>query len=107
MKADVYSYEIILLEIICCRRNMDANASISEEIVLSNWVCKCFVARKLDKIVGGEEVDKRTLENMVKVGLWCIQDEPFLRPSMKSVVLIDVGRITDISIPPCPTNIPM
>ena len=71
---------------------MDVNASIPEEIVLSNWVCKCFVARELDKIVGGEEVDKRTLENMVKVGLWCIQDEPFLRPSMKSVVLIDVGR---------------
>ncbi|KAL4644321.1 hypothetical protein ACB092_02G157000 [Castanea dentata] len=92
--------------IICCRRNMDVNASILEEIVLFTWVYKCFVARELDKIVGGEEVDKRTLENMVKVGLWCIQDEPFLRPSMKSVVLMLEG-ITDISSPPCPTNIPM
>ena len=56
--------------------------------------------------MGGEEVDKRTLENMVKVGLWCIQDEPILRPSMKSVVLMLEG-ITDISIPPCPTNVSM
>ena len=60
---------------------MDVNASTPEEIVLSTWVYKCFFARELEKIVGGEEVDKRTLENMVKVGLWCIQDEPFLCPS--------------------------
>ncbi|KAM3708910.1 hypothetical protein ACJW31_02G132200 [Castanea mollissima] len=106
MKADVYSYGMVLLEIVCCRRNMDVNASIPEEIVLSTWVYKCFVARELGKIVGGEEVDQRTLENMVKVGLWCIQDEPFLRPSMKSVVLMLEG-ITNISVPPCPNNIPM
>uniref|UniRef100_A0A2N9HC91 non-specific serine/threonine protein kinase n=1 Tax=Fagus sylvatica TaxID=28930 RepID=A0A2N9HC91_FAGSY len=103
VKADVYSYGIVLLEIVSCRRNMDVNVSVPEEIVLSTWVYKCFVARELEKIVGGEEVDKTTLENMVKVGLWCIQDEPILRPSMKSVVLMLEG-ITDISIPPCPTN---
>ncbi|XP_050292263.1 G-type lectin S-receptor-like serine/threonine-protein kinase LECRK2 [Quercus robur] len=103
VKADVYSYGIVLLEIICCRRSMEVNVPRPEEIVLSTWVYKCFVARELDKIVGGEEVDKSTFENMVKVGLWCIQDEPFLRPSMKSVVLMLEG-ITDISSPPCPTN---
>ncbi|KAL7218089.1 hypothetical protein ACSBR2_011377 [Camellia fascicularis] len=59
VKADVYSYGIVLLEI--------------------------------------------TLENMVKVGLWCIQDEPALLPSMKSAVMMLEG-ITDISIPPCPTT---
>ncbi|KAH0996437.1 hypothetical protein GBA52_020301 [Prunus armeniaca] len=75
---------------------------INEEIILSTWVYKCFVGRELHKLVGGEEVDKKTLENMVKVGLWCIQDEPALRPSMKSVVLMLQG-ITEIAIPPCPT----
>ncbi|KAI5324010.1 hypothetical protein L3X38_033083 [Prunus dulcis] len=101
VKADVYSYGIVLLEIVCCRRNMDVNVR-AEEIILSTWVYKCFVGRELHKLVGGEEVDKKTLENMVKVGLWCIQDEPALRPSMKSVVLMLQG-ITDIAIPPCPT----
>ena len=38
MKADVYSYGLVLLEIVCCRRNMDVNASIPEEIVFSTWV---------------------------------------------------------------------
>ncbi|XP_075637700.1 G-type lectin S-receptor-like serine/threonine-protein kinase LECRK1 [Castanea sativa] len=103
VKADVYSYGMVLLEIVCCRRNMEVNVSRPEEIDLSTWVYKCFVARELEKIVVGEEVDKRTLENMVKVGLWCIQDQPVLRPSMKSVVLMLEG-ITDISAPPCPTS---
>ena len=45
MKADVYSYGIMLLEIVCCRKNIDVNASTAEEIILSSWVYKCFAAR--------------------------------------------------------------
>ncbi|XP_059644592.1 G-type lectin S-receptor-like serine/threonine-protein kinase LECRK4 [Cornus florida] len=103
VKVDIYSYGIVLLEIVCCRRNIEVHVSEAEEVVLSNWVYKCFVDRELNKLVGGGEVDKKKLEKMVKVGLWCIQDEPVLRPSMKSVVLMLEG-ITDIATPPCPTN---
>ncbi|KAM3744170.1 hypothetical protein ACB098_06G032200 [Castanea mollissima] len=88
VKADVYSYGIVLLEIICCRKNIDVNASAAEEIVLSSWAYKCFAARDLYKLVIGEEIDMMSLEKMVKVGLWCIQEEPALRPSMKNVVLM-------------------
>ncbi|XP_059432732.1 G-type lectin S-receptor-like serine/threonine-protein kinase LECRK1 [Corylus avellana] len=101
VRADVYSYGMVLLEILCCRKNIELNVSNNEEVVLSTWIYKCFVGRELDKIVHGEEVDKTALENMVKLGLWCIQDEPALRPSMKSVLLMLEG-ITEISIPPCP-----
>ncbi|XP_059433157.1 G-type lectin S-receptor-like serine/threonine-protein kinase LECRK1 [Corylus avellana] len=101
VRADVYSYGIVLLEILCCRRNIEINISNEDEMILSTWIYKCFIGRELDKIVRGEEVDKATLENMVKVALWCIQDEPALRPSMKSVLLMLEG-ITEISNPPCP-----
>ncbi|KAL3728899.1 hypothetical protein ACJRO7_033479 [Eucalyptus globulus] len=37
VKADVYSYGIILLEIIFCRRHMDVYSSTPEAIVLSSW----------------------------------------------------------------------
>ncbi|KAF3440538.1 hypothetical protein FNV43_RR18822 [Rhamnella rubrinervis] len=104
VKADVYSYGIMLLEIICCRRNLEINVPNVEELVLSIWVYKCFCDRELHKLVVGEDqVERRTLENMAKVGLWCIQDEQVLRPSMKSVVLMLEG-ITDIASPPCPTS---
>ncbi|KAI9126081.1 hypothetical protein K1719_003499 [Acacia pycnantha] len=63
---------------------------------------KCFVRRELKKLVLGEDVDLTMLENMVKVGIWCIQDEPFLCPSMKSVMLMVEG-VTEVAIPPCPS----
>ncbi|KAM3696350.1 hypothetical protein ACJW31_06G032200 [Castanea mollissima] len=103
VKADVYSYGIVLLEIVSCRKNIDVNASAAEEIVLSSWAYKCFAARDLCKLVIGEEVDMMSLEKMVKVGLWCIQEEPALRPSMKCVVLMLEG-ITEVPVPPCPTT---
>ena len=103
VKADAYSYGIVLLEIVCCRKNIDVNASAAEEIVLSSWAYECFAARDLYKLVIGEELDTMSLEKMVKVGLWCIQEEPALRPSMKSVVLMLEG-ITEVPVPPCPTT---
>lgn len=103
VKADVYSYGIVLLELVCCRRNLEVNVSKPEEIVLSNWAYKCFVAGELYKLLGGEEVERKSLEEMVKLGLWCIQDEPALRPSIKSIVLMLEG-ITEIAVPPCPTT---
>lgn len=103
VKADVYSYGIMLLEILCCRRNMEVHVSEPEAILLSNWAYKCFVAGQLNKLFLWEAVDKTVVHNMVKVALWCVQDEPALRPTMKSVVLMLEG-ITDIAIPPCPNS---
>ncbi|KAK3419192.1 hypothetical protein EUGRSUZ_H04919 [Eucalyptus grandis] len=102
VKTDVYSYGIMLLEIVFCRRHMDVNASTSEEIVLSSWAYRHFRDGELDKLVLGEEVDKWLLKKLVKVSLCGIQDEPALRPLMKSVVMMLDGT-TEISVPPCPT----
>lgn len=103
VKADVYSYGVMLLEIVFCRRNIETNVSRPEEVLLSNWAYGLLVARELDKLDLGEDVDLQNLEKMVMVGMWCIQDEPGIRPSMKSVVLMLEG-ITDVSVPPHPTS---
>ncbi|XP_059641974.1 G-type lectin S-receptor-like serine/threonine-protein kinase LECRK1 [Cornus florida] len=101
-KADVYSFGVVLLEIICCRSNMEVNVSTVDEVLLIDWVYDCFAARELEKLVGEEEVDMKTLERMVKVGLRCIQDNPSLRPSMKNVILMLEGTM-DIPVSPSPT----
>ncbi|KAL5560336.1 hypothetical protein UlMin_036547 [Ulmus minor] len=93
VKADVYSFGIVLLEIICCRRSVDMDVP-EDKVVLPNWVYDCFL---------GEEVDKNDLQRMIKIGLWCIQDEPVIRPTMKRVVLMLEGTI-EVSAPPCPTS---
>lgn len=92
-KVDVYSYGVMLLEIICCRSNMNVNVSTEDEIFLPSWVYKCFVENDLIKLVRDEEVDVKSLERMVKVGLLCIHDNPDLRPSMTNVVLMLEGTM--------------
>ncbi|KAL2338367.1 hypothetical protein Fmac_012813 [Flemingia macrophylla] len=93
-----YMYKIRVLQY--KRRNMELHVSEPEAIVLSNWAYKCFVRGQLNKLFFWEAVDKTLVENMLKVALWCVQDEPFLRQTMKSVVLMLEG-VTDIAVPPC------
>jgi hypothetical protein len=102
VKVDVYSYGILLLEIICCRKSVDWSLP-EEEAILEEWVYHCFEVGDLTKLVGNEEADKKQVDRMVKLGLWCIQDEPSLRPSMKNVLLMLEGTV-DIPIPPSPNS---
>ena len=102
VKADVYSFGIVLLELICCRKSVDWSFP-EEEAILEEWAYSCFEARELDKLVSGNDVEKRQLERIFKVGLWCILDEPSLRPSMKKVLLMLEGTV-DVPIPPSPTS---
>ncbi|XP_009366381.2 G-type lectin S-receptor-like serine/threonine-protein kinase LECRK3 [Pyrus x bretschneideri] len=103
VKADVYSFGIVLLEIICCRRNVDWSLP-EEEAVLDELAYTCFESGELGKLVGEQEVDTRQFKRMIKVALWCVQDEPSLRPSMKKVLLMLEGTV-EIPIPPSRNSI--
>ena len=100
-KADIYSFGVVLLEIVCCRRSIKVNVSTADEIILTDWVYNCFAAGELEKLVEDENVDFRKLERTVKVGLWCVQEDPALRPSIKNIILMLEGKI-DIPIPSSP-----
>ncbi|KAG2716298.1 hypothetical protein I3760_03G118000 [Carya illinoinensis] len=102
VKVDVYSFGIVLLEIICCRRNADFDLP-EEEALLEEWAYHCFECGELGKLLNDEVVNKKQLERMVKVALWCILDEPSLRPSMMKVLHMLEGTV-DIPIPPSPTS---
>ncbi|XAR53242.1 Non-specific serine/threonine protein kinase [Bertholletia excelsa] len=102
VKVDIYSFGIVLLEIICCRKCADWSLS-KEEAILDEWVYNCFEAQELGRLVANEEVDHATLERMVKVGLWCIQDSPSQRPSIKQVLLMLQG-VVNIPVPPYPVS---
>ncbi|KAL9459425.1 hypothetical protein AB3S75_002761 [Citrus x aurantiifolia] len=101
-KADVYSFGVVLLEIVCCRRCLDQNLP-EDQVILEEWVYQCFENGNLGQLIEDEDVDKKQLERMIKVALWCILDKPSLRPSMKKVLLMLEGTM-DIPIPPNPTS---
>ncbi|KAK6922854.1 S-locus glycoprotein domain [Dillenia turbinata] len=97
-------FGVLLLETACCRRSLEVNASAADRILLSDWVYSCFVAGELDKLAEDEDADLMSLERIVKVGLWCIQDDPNLRPPMKNVILMLEGTV-NVPVPPSPRQV--
>ncbi|RDY01207.1 G-type lectin S-receptor-like serine/threonine-protein kinase LECRK2, partial [Mucuna pruriens] len=105
-KVDIYSFGVMLLEIICCRRHIescqDGKDSEDDDLILSNWVLRCVVSRELEVVVRHDsEVlnDFKRFEEMALVGLWCVHPNPALRPSMKQVMQMLDGTV-QVGVPP-------
>ncbi|CAN4114037.1 unnamed protein product [Withania somnifera] len=106
VKVDVYSFGIMLLEIITCRKNYENEESYGAEAILTDWVLDCFLEGKLEVLVGSDSEalnGKKQLERFVMVGIWCIQEDPSTRPTMRKVCQMLEGSV-EVTIPPCPYN---
>ncbi|KAM0932374.1 putative protein kinase RLK-Pelle-SD-2b family [Dioscorea sansibarensis] len=108
-KVDVYSFGVLLLEIICCRKNLELELGSSdqeEEAILVYWAYDCYRNGRLDFLVASDSeamVDRRRLEKFVMVAIWCIQEDPSLRPSMQKVTLMLEGSVA-VPVPPDPSS---
>ncbi|CAN1263452.1 G-type lectin S-receptor-like serine/threonine-protein kinase LECRK3 [Linum perenne] len=93
VKVDVYSFGVLLLEIISCRRSVDANESSMDRAILTYWAYDRYSEGAIGDIV---EYD------MEAIAIWCIQEDPSVRPTMKQVWQMLEG-LTEVPVPPCPT----
>ncbi|XP_073157418.1 G-type lectin S-receptor-like serine/threonine-protein kinase LECRK3 [Henckelia pumila] len=103
VKVDVYSFGILLLELICCRRNVEKG--VAEEI-LSDWAYDCYKDGTLHLLVANDEEtmkDIKRFKKFVMVAIWCIQEDPSLRPNMKRVLHMLEGSI-EVPLPPDPES---
>ncbi|KAK8664489.1 hypothetical protein V6N13_084278 [Hibiscus sabdariffa] len=76
VKVDVYSFGVLLLEIIWCRRNVAMDVGEEEKAILTDWACNCFSEGTVDALVENDAEalsDRMKLERFVMVALWCIQ----------------------------------
>ncbi|RRT53770.1 hypothetical protein B296_00039658 [Ensete ventricosum] len=100
-RSDVYSYGMVLLEIIGGRKNFDP-AETSEKAHFPSYAFKKMEEGKLKEIFDAKlifnDMDGR-IETAVKVALWCIQEDLYLRPSMTKVVQMLEG-LQDVPQPP-------
>ncbi|KAL5573179.1 hypothetical protein UlMin_022776 [Ulmus minor] len=99
-KSDVYSYGMMVLEMVGGRKNVDAMAARSSEIYFPDWVRKHIEEDenlKLDKTMSKEE--EEITRKMIIVSLWCIQTIPSDRPSMTKVVEMLEGSLESLQIP--------
>ncbi|XP_059278467.1 G-type lectin S-receptor-like serine/threonine-protein kinase RLK1 [Lycium ferocissimum] len=104
VKVDVYSFGVLLLEIITCRKNYENEESYGAEAILTDWVVDCFQEGKLEAMVENDIEalnDKKQLQRFVMVGIWCIQEDPSMRPTMRKVAQMLEGSV-EVTTPPCP-----
>ncbi|KAK7324331.1 hypothetical protein VNO77_27864 [Canavalia gladiata] len=104
VKVDTYSFGVLLLEIICCRKNIEKEFVNEEKGILTDWAYDCYMNKRLDILFENDFEainDMESLKRFVMIAIWCIQEDPSLRPTMKEVLLMLEG-IVQVSIPPCP-----
>lgn len=100
-KSDVYSYGMVLLEIIGGRKNYDASET-SEKSHFPSYAFKMMEEGKLTDILDANLEMAKTDERVmiaIKVALWCIQDDMSHRPSMTKVVQMLEG-LSPVPPPP-------
>ncbi|KAG5628593.1 hypothetical protein H5410_000310 [Solanum commersonii] len=93
-------------EIITCRKNYENEESYGPEAILTDWVLDCLQEGKLEALVQSDFEplnDKKQLERFVMVGIWCIQEDPSTRPTMRKVCQMLEGSV-EVTFPPCPYN---
>ncbi|KEH27023.1 malectin/receptor-like kinase family protein [Medicago truncatula] len=102
-KSDVYSYGMMLLEMVGGRKNINADASLTSEIYFPHWVYnRLELGSNLrpDGVMDTEE--DKIARRMTIVGLWCIQTFPSDRPTMSKVIEMLEVNMNLLEIPPKP-----
>ncbi|XP_016445101.2 rust resistance kinase Lr10-like [Nicotiana tabacum] len=87
-KADIYSFGMLLLDMIGGRKKFDAanEQNSSSQIYYPEWMYKQLEKGEEIEIQIDNEDDSSTIKKLAIAGLWCIQWYPADRPSMKVVI---------------------
>ncbi|KAL1192393.1 LEAF RUST 10 DISEASE-RESISTANCE LOCUS RECEPTOR-LIKE PROTEIN KINASE-like 2.8 [Cardamine amara subsp. amara] len=106
-KSDVYSYGILVLEMIGARNKerMDESASSNtSSVYFPEWIYKDIGEGYNKRLVkNGISTEEEKIERkMTLVGLWCIQSSPSNRPPMNRVVEMMEGDVNALEVPPKP-----
>ncbi|KAL5745045.1 hypothetical protein ACOSP7_026191 [Xanthoceras sorbifolium] len=103
-KSDVYSYGMMILEMVGGRKNIDVGVFHTSEIYFPNWIYKQLEPGKDFEFHGVvTEEEKELAKKMILVSLWCIQTIPSDRPSMTRVVEMLEGGLESLQVPPKPS----
>jgi len=98
-KADVYSFGVLLLEIVGGRKNVGVTNDNTSQVYFPEWIYN-FLEQKEDiRIFVENDEDAKIAKKLAIVGLWCIQWHPIDRPFMKAVVQMLEGEVDKLTMP--------
>ncbi|PON86951.1 Serine/threonine protein kinase [Trema orientale] len=102
-KSDVYSYGMMVLEMVGGRKNINVRVDNTSEIYFPHWIYKRL---ELDEELGLKRVtneeDRIKVRKMIIVSLWCIQTDPSNRPAISKVIEMLEGSLDSLDVPPKP-----
>lgn len=106
-RTDVYSFGMVLLELVSGRKTLDVSAD-GEKLYLPTWAFSIVTqGRDFMELVDGRldthTVDEEQLRKLVEIGLWCIQEDMSLRPTM-GVVVKTLEGLLEVLPPPIPCS---
>ncbi|XP_020087848.1 rust resistance kinase Lr10-like [Ananas comosus] len=103
-KADVYSFGMLVIEMVGGRRTADLQIENQSEFYFPEWI--------YDQLVNGQDIgpaieiantsEIEIAKKLAIVALWCIQWDPRDRPSMTRVVQMLIGDSQNLPMPPTP-----
>uniref|UniRef100_A0A0E0I890 Protein kinase domain-containing protein n=1 Tax=Oryza nivara TaxID=4536 RepID=A0A0E0I890_ORYNI len=93
-KSDIYSFGVLILEIVSGRCNYNSRLPYEEQFLLERtWTC--YEQGHLEEIIDADiedDVDVEEACRFLKVGLLCTQDAMKLRPNMINIVQMLTGE---------------
>ncbi|KAG6391572.1 hypothetical protein SASPL_149328 [Salvia splendens] len=104
-KADVYSFGMLLMEMVSLKKDLIGNNDDSSQY-FPYWIYDYFnLGKDIEVVNGGDDASWRKFgRKMTIVALWCIQMCPDHRPSMNKVLEMLEGDVDRLNIPEYPSQ---
>ncbi|XP_020088346.1 G-type lectin S-receptor-like serine/threonine-protein kinase SD2-5 [Ananas comosus] len=95
-KVDIYSFGVVIMEIVCGRKNLDYSQP-EESVHLISLLQEKVKANRLLDVVDCYDDDIKLNEGevieMIKLAMWCLQIDSSVRPPMSTVVRVLEGTV--------------
>ncbi|PRQ52955.1 putative protein kinase RLK-Pelle-SD-2b family [Rosa chinensis] len=108
-KADVYSYGMMLFEIVSGRRNSEPSED-GKVRFFPSWAAGVITSNEEGDVLSlldpklGRNGDVEEIMRVLRVACWCVQDDEAHRPSMGQVVQILEG-VLNVNLPSVPRSL--
>ncbi|KAG6514814.1 hypothetical protein ZIOFF_025187 [Zingiber officinale] len=105
VKSDVYSYGVLVLEILIGRKNSGYRGSEHPIELVTHVVWRHWTQGSALQVVDQDLVEQCQAQRILRcihIGLLCVQDDPIQRPTMANVVLMLNNHFVGLPTPLAP-----
>ncbi|KZV37155.1 hypothetical protein F511_15075 [Dorcoceras hygrometricum] len=107
VKSDVFSFGVLVLEIVSGQKNISyQNEDDMEDLLNLAWNSwqEGMPENVIDPVLSASSGNLRDMIRCIHIGLLCVQDNPLDRPTMASVVLMLSSSTISLPVPLEPTH---